>query len=346
MHQEEKIPSLKHLAHDLNNIFTRILTSVELLKHKNPTDLETASLLNNIEAGTYLASEIIENSFGKYRSNTTRRVNVNSIIQDVIRSFALQQKNRIVFSLNLEPKLKLITAKYSDIYRVVMNLITNSIEAIVERGNISITTNNSAENDQIIIEITDDGCGIEPTLINNIFNEHYSTKSKDKNSGVGLSIVKSIVELHNGNIHVKSESNATTTFTICFPAAVTSARIKSEEQKTILVAEDEDLLRELLCELLQTHGYKVICASTGNEVLDLLKINNPNLLIIDRKMPDLDGIECITELRNKQTNIPIILASGSHTENTELILSLNIGRIVNKPYNFEEMLSIIEELIL
>jgi len=346
MQPEEKIPSLKHLAHDLNNIFTRILTSVELLKHKNPTDLETASLLNNIEAGTYLASEIIENSFGKYRSNTTRRVNVNSIIQDVIRSFALQQKNRIVFSLNLEPKLKLITAKYSDIYRVVMNLITNSIEAIEDTGNISIITKSSTENDQIIIDIIDDGCGIDQTVINNIFDEHYSTKSKDKNSGVGLSIVKSIVELHNGNIDVKSELNATTTFTIRFPAAVTSARIKSEEPKTILVAEDEDLLRELLCELLQTHGYKVICASTGNEVLDLLKISSPNLLIVDRKMPNVGGIECITALRQQQINIPIILVSGSHTENTDLIFSLNIDRIVNKPYNFEEMLSIIEELIL
>ncbi len=346
MQPEEKIPSLKHLAHDLNNIFTRILTSVELLKHKNPTDLETASLLNNIEAGTYLASEIIENSLGKYRYNTTRRINVNSIIQDVIRSLALQQKNRISFSLNLEPKLKLITAKYSDVYRVVMNLITNSIEAIEDTGNISIVTRSSSENDQIIIEIIDDGCGIEPSMINNIFDEHYSTKSKDKNSGVGLNIVKSIVELHNGKIHVSSEAKVKTTFTIYFPAAVTSARIKSEEEKTILVAEDEDLLRELLCELLQTHGYKTICASTGNEVLDMLKISSPNLLIVDRKMPNLDGIECITTLRMQQINIPIILVSGSHTENTDLISSLNIGRIVNKPYNFEEMLSIIEELIL
>lgn len=346
MQPEKEDLSLKHLAHDLNNIFTRILTSIELLKRKSQTSENYSVLLNNIESGTYLASEIIENAIGNSASPVkTRRVNVNSIIQDVVRSFMLQHGNRIKFSLILEPKLKLINAKYTDIYRIIMNLTANAVEAINGEGKIEITSKFLAGNDCLLIEISDSGCGIEPDVIEHIFTDQFSTKPIENNSGVGLSIVKQLVESFGGSITVKSNKQIGTTFTLSFPVATIAKQKEPEIKKTILIAEDENLLRGLLSELLQTYNYNVLAASDGKEVLELLESNMCDLIIIDRKMPIMDGIECITEIRKKQISIPIILASGSQTENLEILSFLKIDHTLNKPYNFEEMLSVVEELI-
>lgn len=345
MQPEEKDLSFKHLAHDLNNIFTRILTSIELLKRKKLSAENYALLLNNIEAGTYLASEIIESSIGNAsKPHKARRININSIIQDVVRSFQFQNSGRITFYLSLEPNLKLIKATYIDVYRIVMNIITNAVESIESEGKITVSTKQLKESDNAQIEISDNGCGIEPKLIEQIFEEKFSTKETGKNSGFGLSIVKQLIEYHGGAISVKSKQQIGTTFTINFPTASANKRnLKTE--KTILIAEDEDLLRGLLSELLQTYNYKILTASNGKEVLNLLNSNKCDLLILDRKMPLMDGIECISEIRKNQINVPIILASGSQTDNTEILSSLKIDHTLSKPYNFEEMLSIVEELI-
>ena len=111
-----------------------------------------------------------------------------------------------------------------------------------------------------------------------------------------------------------------------------------------MIAEDEDILRELLAELLQSYNYTVLTSSNGIEVLETLKVRMPDLLIIDRKMPEMDGLECIQEISSANYNIPIILASGSPTDSGK-IDKVNVNKIINKPYNFEELLSLVRELI-
>lgn len=347
MQTEEKDLSQKHLAHDLNNIFTRILTSVELLKHKNQSDENYSLLLNNIEAGTNLASEIIGSSLGRLKTaQSARRINVNSIIQDVVRSFQLQNNKQITFNLSLQKGLRLISAKYTDVYRIVMNLVTNAVEAIEFDGVISVASSFVEDTRTVQIEVSDNGCGIEGDVLGQIFEDKFSTKDSVNNFGVGLSIVKQLVESYNGTIAVKSEKNIGTTFTLNIPVASHAKKKTAPGKKTILIAEDESLLCGLLAELLQTLNYKVLTASNGKEVLSLLAENKCDLLIIDKKMPVMDGVECITEIREKQISIPIILASGSQVENLEMQSLLKVDYTLNKPYNFEELLSVIEELVL
>ncbi|KAF0152887.1 MAG: PAS/PAC sensor hybrid histidine kinase [Ignavibacteria bacterium] len=345
MNSEEKDLSLKHLAHDLNNIFTRIFASIELLKLKNRTDENYASLLNNIESGAYLASEIINTTIGKSSASIqNRRININTIIQDVVNSYQGYANGKINFSLSLQPNLKLINAKYVDISRIVMNLITNALESIENAGNVSIKTF-ILNNDQLIkIIIADDGVGIDENLYNLIFAEGFSTKPHTNKSGYGLSIVKSLVELYKGTIDVQSSKQKGTQFTLTFPAAVTS-KVTIDSSKTVLIAEDENTLRYLLTELLQSYNYKVVSVSNGKEALELFATNRFDVLIIDKIMPQLDGIECIKQIRKQNYNIPIILASGSSTADSSLINALNISYVLNKPYNFDEMISVIEDIL-
>lgn len=337
--------STKHLAHDLNNIFTRVLHSVDLLKRKVSGSSELLPLLNSIEAGTYLASEMIGDNLGdKSRNKNQRRININSIISDVVRSFSIQQKGKIDFILRLEPNLKFVLGKYSDYYRVVLNLITNAIESMDNSGTITISTSNIDDDSGIKFIVTDTGAGIDDEVIPFIFDENFSTKNKKTVSGLGLSIVKNILEDNRGTITLLSELGKGTEFTIILESAPVLDNNSLENGKTILIAEDEEILRELLAELLQSYNYTVLTSANGDELLEILKIRKPDLLIIDGKMPEMDGIECIQKIAAANYNVPIILATGSSTEsvNTDTI---HINRVIKKPYNFEELLSLVRELI-
>jgi len=338
--------SVKHLAHDLNNIFTRILNSIDLLKRKVANIDSILPILNNIESGTYLASEMIDDTFGNTSNKITqRKINLNSIITDLVRSYTLQQKDKIDFQLSLEKNLKQVNGKYSDFYRVILNLVTNSIEAIDGKGFIRIKTCNLENEDKIQIIINDNGSGIEKQSLSQVFDEDFSTKNKNKISGVGLSIVKEIVEDHGGTISVSSEVGKGSEFIITLNSAPILHDKPAQSGKTILLAEDEDILRELLTELLQSYDYSILTASNGIEVLEILKVRTPDLLIIDKKMPEMDGLTCLHEINKAGYVLPIVLASGSPSEFDETLPNNFISKIINKPYNFEELHSLVKELI-
>lgn len=338
--------SVKHLAHDLNNIFTRILNSIDLLKRKVTNIDSILPILNNIESGTYLASEMIDDTFGNTSNKITqRKINLNSIITDLVRSYTLQQKDKIDFQLSLEKNLNLVNGKYSDFYRVILNLVTNSIEAIDGKGFIRIKTCNFENEDKIQIIINDNGSGIEEQSLSQVFDEDYSTKNKNKISGVGLSIVKEIVEDHDGTISVSSEIGKGSEFIITLNSAPILNDKPAQSGKTILLAEDEDLLRELLTELLQSYDYSILTASNGIEVLEILKVRTPDLLIIDKKMPEMDGLTCLHEIKKAGYILPIVLASGSPSKFDETLPNNFISKTINKPYNFEELHSLVKELI-
>jgi len=357
MQKEEKTSSVSHIAHDLNNIFTRIFNSIELLKKKVSNPEDVSPLISSIENGTYMASEIIEEMLSEStnKSIKKKRINLNALLSDLVNTISIHLKDRITFKLNLESKLSFVEGRYSDYYRVFMNLIINASEAIKERGIISISTYNSKQDEtnqpeeipSIEIKISDNGEGIEPDKMPFIFDPNFSTKSKKKNSGIGLSIVKKIVDDSGGIIKVKSEKGKGTEFTLRFP---TVANVKKEAElktKLILVAEDEDILRELLAELLISYDFKVITSANGEGVIkEITNGKKPDLLIIDQKMPDMDGITCIKKIKEMGIDLPIILATGSQSDYTkEDVINNLVDKIITKPYNFEEILNVIRELI-
>jgi two-component system cell cycle sensor histidine kinase/response regulator CckA len=347
MQKDIQSKSLKHLAHDLNNIFTRILNSAELLKRKSGDSEEIHHLIRNIESGTYLASEIIDEAVktNPEKIPIRKKLYLNSIITDVVGTFSYLQKEKAFFQLNLDSNLGLVNGKYTDFYRVIINLIINALEAIENDGRIVISTNNiSKENIQLIIQ--DNGSGIDESALSHVFEEDFSTKHGSGPSGLGLSIVKNIIESYKGTIILTSSVNKGTEFRIAIPAFHSEIKTKSK-LKTILIAEDENILRELLTELFLEDNYSIIPAASGQEVLKLLQNNLPDLIIIDGKMPEMDGIECIQEIRKMGITIPLIFASGSQLQMEELGKTdkLKIDRVINKPYNFDEMLFAVRELI-
>ncbi|MCX7875268.1 MAG: ATP-binding protein [Melioribacteraceae bacterium] len=338
----QKNSSLKHAVHDLNSLFTKVLNSLELLKNKLDKSDKNIFLLNSIETNIYLATEIVDELISKNKeSKSSHLVNINSIVKEVVNSFPQLKSKKVKFILNLNPELKMIKGKYSDYFRLIMNLISNSYEAIENKGEISISTLNLDDN--VFIEIIDNGIGIDENNFSQIFNDNFSTKNKDKFSGVGLSIVKNIVDKYNGKIDFNSKLNEGTTFKLYFKSENIVEK-KSGLNKNILIAEDENILRELLTELFVSYDFNVKGTQDGKEFLDEISQNNYDVFIIDKNIPIVNGIECIKLIRNSGNKTPIILASGSLIDEEHEINSL-VEKIILKPYNFDEILKAVNELV-
>lgn len=333
--------SIKHAVHDLNSIFTKILNSIELIKKKSDKSNDDLLLLNSIETNIYLASEILEDLIPtKKPINSFHLVNINSLIKEVVKSFPINKKKEIKIDLNLSTGLKQINGKYSDFFRMIMNLITNSYEAIEKKGTILIKTMN--DKDGIYITVKDDGIGIDEKDLEFIFDDKFSTKEKNTISGVGLSIVKKIVDKYDGNILVESKLNQGTTFKI-FLKSINDIVNTKPSNKKILIAEDENILRELMTELFISYNFEVVAVQDGKELIDTVD-NSFDAIIVDKNIPIIDGIDCIKSIRERGIYTPIILASGSQIDDTDENISL-VQKIILKPFNFEEMLKSVNELI-
>lgn len=338
---DNKDKSIKHAVHDLNSLFTKILNSIQLLKNNVDKSNKNFLLINSIETNIYLATEIVEELISKRKEiNNYHLVNINSVIKEVVNSFPQIKSKNVKFNLSLAEDLKLIKGKYSDYFRTIMNLVTNSYDAIEKEGEISISTSNFAN--EVLIEIKDNGIGIEEKNISNIFKEDFSTKEKN-NSGIGLSIVKNIIDKYGGRIFVESKIHQGTIFKIFLKSEELSNK-KNTLNKKILIAEDENILRELLTELFSSYDFNVTSAHDGKEFLEKLSTNNFDILIVDKNIPTINGLDCIKQIRDNGNNVPIILASGSLIESDNDVINL-VNKIILKPYNFDELLKAVNELI-
>ena len=356
---KEKEKQLRSIAHDLNNILSSTLHSITLLKQKIDSESDEYSLIEIIESNSNKASDILEDILDG-KSSVNRILNIPRIINEVLLAFSNTLPADIKITTDFESDVYKTFGSRSEIYRVIMNLLLNAREAIEEKGIISLALSNYSyssksnkykgveEGNYALLTISDTGCGIQPENMDDIFLDGFSTKEKGRISGLGLSIVSKIINSIGGHIFVESEINKGTKFSILLPEYKRRELPKADgNPKTILVGEDDLTLLKLLSELLESYNFKVIKADDGIEVLKKFKGNYQiDLVIIDKKMPTLDGLDCVKQLREKGINIPVILSSGSKGEIKQgLLEELNIKKVLNKPYDFEQMLSLIEELV-
>lgn len=331
--------AIKKSAHDLSNLLTGIVNGIELLKQSLENPDETKKLIFSLENSSRRAADII-NSYLKTDKENIEIINIPELVNEVIMSFNNEEQSRI--SSSCEKELPKVLGNDTDVFRILHNLCKNALEATSQKGSVNISANTTriSEKDFIKVEVVDTGEGIDEKIIHKIFQPKFSTKNKHRESGYGLSIVKEIIEKLGGKIELKADPNETC-FSLYFPAIDKS----NNSRFKILLAEDDESVSEVLADLLDSHGYKVSLAVTGYEVLNLMKDKEFDLLLIDKKMPEMDGIECIKKIRETNQNLPIILASGSQIDIVENDAeNLKINKIIKKPYQFPEILSAIEKL--
>jgi signal transduction histidine kinase/CheY-like chemotaxis protein len=367
--QSQKLETIGKLssgmAHDFNNLLASIFGSLNLLKKRVPQNENVIRLIDNIENCSIRARDLTKGllTFGKPTPKRKELINPNILLSEMIKVITQTFPRKVALNTIIKENLHGILGNPTEIYQVLLNLCVNAKEAMDEKGGIltlkahNLTVSNKNlinypllnRGNYVCFTVRDNGSGISEDNLQRIFEPYFSTKVKETGSGLGLYVSYGIIKAHNGHVDVMSKPDEGTEFMVYLPAyEPTKVSSISPADKLILIADDEIMLRDLLAELLESNGYTVIRVVTGKEALRVLTEEiKVDLIILDYNMPEMNGLECIAEIRKFNKEIPIILSSGSLALNGHDI-DINksgINSFVNKPYEFDIMLATIQELI-
>jgi signal transduction histidine kinase len=372
--QAQKMESVGRLAsgiaHDFNNILTGILGFSELILQDTPKDAPSYERLKTISDLCKRAASLVKQLliFGKRIPTKFKKANINSLIEETMGLIKHAiVKEGIEIRLNLNDDIPDILADIGQLSQVLINLALNATDAMAGKGILEFGTEkyciarHAGKTDEYVcLSVSDTGSGIPDNNIQNIFDPFFSTKEVGKGTGLGLTIVYSIVTDHRGWIIVDSELGKGTTFKIYLP----SVQLGMDEMPTcedenerrtwmpqgneiILFVEDEEELRTRCASILNELNYKVLSASNSEEALDIysstsLKID---LIISDIIMPKKSGIDLFNELRSINPDIKFIFVTDYGLSEQVDYIGREANAVIKKPYNFQEMARVIRKVL-
>jgi len=371
LQQSQKMEAIGTLtggvAHDFNNLLTAIIGNVQLaLRKAKPEDSIQHSLQEIEKAGNraaLLTRQLL--AFSRRQHLERRTINLNEIIADFMKMLERIIGEDVEMSVQYASDLPAVFADPAQIEQVVMNLAVNARDAMPEGGKLNIETYNIELDESYCqrypdmqpgryaqIRVSDSGSGMDEETQARIFEPYFTTKGIDKGTGLGLSIVYGIVKQHDGHINVCSELGRGTIFQVFLP--IVKQTVEEETQplqpsllggtETILVAEDEEPLRNLAKDILEGLNYKVLLAKNGEEAVQMFTANREqiDMLLFDVVMPHMSGVEAAERIRASGSRVPLIFMTGYSYETVQNRfekqnqLIENIGALViQKPYSLQ-----------
>ncbi len=362
MNSENELEKINPLAHDLHNIVTVLKSTTHLLKRRLQEDPEIIELIHTLDSNINKAFYLSESILNINRENEKKKIRIplKDLVRDISGSLANLKPGEVIVSVTGQiPPEMIVEGVYEDLFRAFMNIGINGIEAIKGQGSITISaefvqiTSNLKLINAIIspgrfisVKISDSGEGIKPEILDKIFIPNFTTKVRNRKGGFGLASVAECITEHSGGLRVTSSPGNGTTFEILLPyggSDYKENKIPDGNGELIFLAEDEKDLRNILSELLDSVGYQVKSFANGTELIKEIKNGSlPDLLIIDYKMPGIDGIDCIKIIRDTNQTLPIILTSGTFAQATLTDKEkMMITKMLLKPYEFDNLLEIL-----
>ncbi len=362
--QAQKMESMGTLAggiaHDFNNILTGILGYASLLKIKINRANPMYDDVDTIEKSAIQAARLTQQllTFSRSGSYQPQVINVNKTIKAILSILARTISKKIHIQKSFAPDLWTIEADPSQIEQVVLNICVNARDAMPDGGKLSITTENldCRDNDQerhtegkyVKISIADTGEGISEKIQSKIFDPFFTTKDADRGTGLGLAVAYGVIKKHRGDIEIHSRPGKGSTFDILLPISdkeVQKAIYETEVDirggcETILVVDDEQVIRKFAKEILETKGYVVLTATNGLEAVDVYKKEKKkiSLVILDIIMPEMDGIETYKCLREIDPSLKILIASAYSPEShNDEDFHIKADEFIEKPYKTQEL---------
>jgi nitrogen-specific signal transduction histidine kinase len=360
------------VAHDINNILTPILLSIDLLKTmtENPKSLK---ILNTIEVSANRGAGIVRQvlSFARGAEGQKTEIQPKRLFRE------LENIIKDTFPKNIQLRISILNGIWTfpgdptQLQQILLNLCVNARDAMPDGGTLTISVENCVMDEQysatniqtkpgryVNISVTDSGTGIPQNIIDKIFDPFFTTKEPNKGTGLGLSTVVAIVKTHDGIVNVYSEPGKGTTFKVFLPATGT---FSEEEQKltqqfvlprgngeTILVIDDETAILTVACQTLEAFGYRVLTAQDGAEAVDIYaeRKNEIAVVLTDMMMPIMDGPSLIRRLLRINPAIKIIRASGISSNDSENRFPEDrVRHFLTKPYTAETLLQAIRAIL-
>jgi len=355
------------VAHDLNNVLSGIVSTPELLLMELPKDSELRETVRTIKDSGKRASVIVDEllTLGRGAVRISEPVRLNDVVQGYLCSPEFKKSceyhPEVRLEKDMDENLPLIKGSELNMRKVVMNLVSNAMEAIQGRGRICLTTGRirfngtslkgyekKLDGEYIRLTVADTGPGIAPKDLERIFEPFYTKKILGRSgTGLGLSIVWNIIHDHRGSIQVKS-SREGTCFDIYFPV---SSALQDDDKpdriytlsdytgnnEIILVVDDEKNQLKITTNMLRRMGYRVATVDSGEAAIDYLASNKVDLVILDMIMaPGIDGLSTFQGLRGVDPGIRAVLVSGySKTRQVQLAQESGAGAFIKKPFSLQ-----------
>lgn len=375
LRQSEKMEAIGQLAggiaHDFNNQLGGVSGFIELLKWKL-TEPDHIKLAEKIRQAVLRTSSLTKQllAFARRGKFVNQPINIHTLIQEVIELLQHSIDKRISLTTNLSADFFTVSGDATQLQNALLNLGINARDALPGGGKIEFVTTNICldeidncyhlpAGDYICICVSDDGAGISEEVRSRVFEPFFTTKERGKGTGLGLAATYGAVKNHNGNISFYSEVGHGTTFKILLPIIsnekkeeniVTSKSLKNifkGSNQTVLLVDDEELIREATISLLEDLGFQVKTCIDGQEALDLYRDchEDIDLVILDMVMPRMSGKETFKELRRVNPSVPIIIISGfSQNESINEMVETEKCVFVQKPFQANEIVDAIKQV--
>jgi two-component system NtrC family sensor kinase len=323
--QTEKLASLGRMAagvaHEINNPLTGVVTFAHLLKQRVPADSTESEDLDVIIEQSERCAKIIKNllTFARATPSEKGKVSINDVMNRTIFMVKNQEKfHHIKFHAELDESQLVVDGDASQFQQIFLNMFINAADAMGGRGDITAKTKKIMENDEpyVEIEFTDQGCGIKEEDMPKLFEPFFTTKPVGKGTGLGLSVSHGIVK-----------------------------HLGKKPMNKILVIDDEPIVRTSCERTLAPEGYDVTSAASGKEGLEMLEKETFGLVLLDLKMPDMDGIEVLDNIKNKWPDTKVVMVTGYSTVDTA-VQALRFGafNFIEKPFTPDTLLKAVKEV--
>jgi PAS domain S-box-containing protein len=365
LRQAQKMEAVGQLAggvaHDFNNLLTAILGNVALILAHLPPGDPNRGWAAQAERAALRAATLTGQMLGFARQMVLRPepLNLNQIIEEVVALLRSGLDPRIRLEVRRAEDLGLVHADAGSMNQVLMNLCLNARDAMPEGGRLTVETANAVVDEDyarrhlparagefVRLRVADTGEGIPPEVLPRIFEPFFTTKGPGKGTGLGLAMVFGIVQQHHGWIDCASEVGQGTRFDVylpryrgAVPAPERPAAAPAGGSETILLVDDESLLRVLGQTTLRRYGYDVLVAEDGPQALEVYRRERRRvqLIVLDLTMPRMSGLDTLRRLRQLDPTVPVLLASGHAAEQVLQTEREHVLGFLAKPYRPEDL---------
>ncbi len=354
------------IAHDFNNLLTGILGNISLVADALPPSDPSQRMLQDAIAATERAAKLTGQmlAYSGKGSFIVRPLNLPDLVRRLDDFFRASIPKRVELRLELGAETPAVEGDESQLEQVVMNLVLNAAEAIPEdrAGHVTVSTGTEevtpgagiagADGTPLrpgtyaTLQVADDGAGMDEATLARIFDPFFTTKFVGR--GLGLAAVHGVVRGHSGGVRVESRPGRGTTFTILFPAyAPRAAEGSAEAQRltTVLVVDDEDIVRRTARSVLEQSGFSVVCAENGRMATDIVRRSGDRIdvVLLDLAMPVMDGEATFRALQAVRPGIRVVLSSGyQEAEALRRFSRKDLAGFIQKPYTNKRLVEIVK----
>jgi PAS domain S-box-containing protein len=363
------------IAHDFNNMLLAILGSASLLERSLDPATREGKLARLVASAAGRARELTKSllTFSRRTPFESRPLDLNALVEETVELFCRSIEKRIEVRVHKAEHLPLVEGDAAQLQQALLNVLINAADAIAGSGTIEISTATTdvseaeaartpdlAKGRYATIEVADTGAGMAPEVLARIFEPFFTTKGAGKGTGLGLSTTYGIVRSHGGAIGVTSAPGAGTKIRLYFPLAQEGREADFRppalpaspvpalgERRVVLVADDEESVRDVMSRMVEDMGFSCVAAKGGIEAVEAVRAHAGEiaLCVLDLDLPELGGVEIARQVAIAAPGTPIIVVSGYGAARARRLAELPNAFFLQKPYRFEEFAAAVREAL-